>query len=390
MIRNKGWIESLPGRLTLCLLLALFGLDLAGVVSLRGMAIAAEVEILTPRPASTIFARNPSTHLVLRRAAKKAGARQLVVKVGDNFIDPLAVIQDQGKDYLHFRLPLVPGVNNFTILPGGMELEIKYQAIIAAVPPTLKNAYLFHRDEQLPESCVACHELRETRAIEGSVQGAEESCNVCHQDISKAVWQHGPVANKLCLACHQQSVKPWRIGFPPSKIEVICFSCHMGKSALHSRKYLHGPTIVGGCTLCHDPHGGDKRYFLWAEGSLELCITCHSDKENLVKKDDRLPYVHDVIPRRGCVICHDPHASDNLFVLKMPINQLCVSCHSKIADNSQGHPVYRHPVTAPKERRRPGRELSCTSCHDPHGSTHTFMLIEEPLEGVLCRVCHKK
>jgi predicted CXXCH cytochrome family protein len=49
-----------------------------------------------------------------------------------------------------------------------------------------------------------------------------------------------------------------------------------------------------------------------------------------------------------------------------------------------------HPLAGPKELRRPGRKLSCASCHDPHGSSHVYMLIEEPMEGLLCRVCHNK
>ena len=387
MKRGKSWLKLSLGKVILCMTLVLFGFDFSGVFSLRGVAIAAGVEILTPPQGSTIFARNSSTHLVLSRPAK-AGARQLTVKVGDVIIEPLVEMQDQGTDYLHFRLPLVPGANTFTILPGGVKLEVKYQPISANVPASIKKAYLFHQDEELPKICSTCHDLRDTRETGQSGLEAQESCAVCHQDVSAATWKHSPVSSKRCLTCHQQSVKPWRIGFPSGKAVDICIPCHTGKSAWFSRKEIHGPMIVGGCTVCHNPHGSENRYFLWAEGSLELCLTCHSEKENLVKKDDHLPYVHDIIPRRGCVICHDPHASDNLFVLKMPINKLCVSCHNKMDDIGQGHPVERHPVTRPKERRRPGRELSCTSCHDPHGSPHEYMLIEDPMEGQLCRVCH--
>jgi hypothetical protein len=148
------------------------------------MAFAAGVEILTPKPASTIFARNPATHLVLRQSAD-GGERRLKVKAGNVIIDPAVEMQDEGKDYLHFRLPLVPGVNTFTILPGGEQFEVKYQAINAAVPPSSSKAYLFHQDEQLPKSCTGCHELRETSIIERLGLEAQESCAVCHQDILK-------------------------------------------------------------------------------------------------------------------------------------------------------------------------------------------------------------
>jgi predicted CXXCH cytochrome family protein len=351
------------------------------------MAFAAGVEILTPRPASTIFARNPATHLVLRQSAD-GGARRLKVKSGNVIIDPSVEMQDEGKDYLHFRLPLVPGVNTFTILPGGEQFEVKYQAINAAVPPSSSKAYLFHQDEQLPKSCTGCHELRETSIIERLGLEAQESCAVCHQDILKTVWQHSPASSKLCLTCHQQSVKPWRIGFPSGKIEDICFACHNSKSVWRSRKYIHGPLVAGGCTLCHNPHGGDNRNYLWAENALELCVTCHNDKDHLLSKEQRLPYVHGL--GVSCVMCHDPHATDNIFVLKQPINKLCVGCHYQLNGIDRGHPVGGHPLAGTKELRRPGRELSCASCHDPHGSSYVYMLIGEPMDGHLCRVCHKK
>jgi predicted CXXCH cytochrome family protein len=77
-------------------------------------------------------------------------------------------------------------------------------------------------------------------------------------------------------------------------------------------------------------------------------------------------------------------------MLKKPINELCSGCHPEVNSENSGHPVAKHPVTAPRERLRPGRELTCASCHDPHGSDNQFMLIKSPLGGQLCRGCHER
>ncbi|MGK2945090.1 MAG: cytochrome c3 family protein [Desulfuromonadales bacterium] len=196
--------------------------------------------------------------------------------------------------------------------------------------------------------------------------------------------------NQQCLTCHQQSAKPWGIGFPKVKSQELCFKCHTSKSSWFSREVIHGPLHLGGCTLCHNPHGENHRYQLWAEGSLALCITCHGDKQNLVSKKDRVPYVHGILLGEGCVACHNPHASDQEFMLHKPINTLCLGCHSRQSKFSSGHPVPRHPVAGSAEHLRPGRELSCSSCHNPHGSSHKYMLIESIQGGRLCRVCHEK
>ena len=148
--------------------------------------------------------------------------------------------------------------------------------------------------------------------------------------------------------------------------------------------------MIGGCTLCHSPHGSKHRYQLWAEGSLDLCVVCHDDKQDLLDKKNPVRYVHGIIFGKGCIACHDPHATDEEFMLHKPINELCVSCHPGLAIVSQSHPVAGHPVAGPKDPLQPGRKFSCTSCHEPHGSAHQYLLIETKLGGRLCRVCHKR
>jgi predicted CXXCH cytochrome family protein len=378
-LRGGGWL-----KIAAAFLLALFCQPASSL-------FAADLEILTPRSGATIVGRNAETHLVLRQRQSREASRPLVEADGRR-IEPVVVRERQGNLYLHYRLPLKPNQNTFTIHPGGLKIELRYRALRASLNPNTlgKEVYLFHQNDQLPQSCTGCHELQRNTSGESPGIKGQATCISCHKNIlDKSKRQHSTTVNNQCLTCHQQYVKPWRIGFPAGKIEETCFTCHTSKEAWGKRKYVHGPMIAGGCTLCHNPHGENNRYQLWADGAVELCIACHSDKENLVLKERPVRFVHGLIHGPGCVACHDPHATDHQFLLNKPINELCVSCHYGLANIKRGHPVGGHPVAGPNERRRPGRQLSCTSCHDPHGSPYRYMLFADSMGGHVCSKCHR-
>jgi len=358
-----------------------------------GSAQAAEVKILTPRPGATVIARNQETHLIL----SQSGAVDTKVRVErtDAILDPVVSMEGEAQSYLHFRLPLVPGANSFTIIPSNQRIKFNFQKVQSDLNlgSRGKDISHFHQNDNLPESCQECHDLRETETLEPVGLTKQTSCVTCHKNlVGKGLWKHGPTVNQQCLSCHQQSVEPWRIGLPKGNIKDICLACHTSKRDWAERKFVHGPLDLGGCTLCHNPHGENHRYMLWAEGSLTLCIVCHSDKARLVAEDvkKRPSNVHGIIFGKGCVACHDPHATDNEYMLKKPTNDLCVGCHHDLAGITRGHPVSGHPVSAPREHRRPGRRLTCVGCHDPHGSDHQNMLVETRSGARICRVCHHR
>jgi predicted CXXCH cytochrome family protein len=378
-----------PLLLFLCCIISLV------LIAPQREALAVGVEILTPRSGATIVARNAETHLVLRQVeAGKSYA--LRVRMADAIINPIVSTTGDDYEYVHFRLPLKEGKNNFTIEPSGKQIEVFFKPVRTSV--TLKNALnddknLFHREEDLPESCQDCHDLKVAGSIIPTGLLTQTSCIECHKNLmEKGSWKHSTTVNQQCLTCHLQQGTSWGIGLPTGNIRDFCLNCHTGKRSWLSRSFIHGPVSIGGCTLCHNPHGENQRYQLIAEGSLSLCIECHGDKENLISEDKnvRMKYVHGVISGAGCVVCHDPHATDQQFMLKKPINELCSGCHPEVVAKSAGHPVANHPVSASSERLRPGRRLTCTSCHDPHGSDNRLMLIQSQLGGRLCRGCHAR
>lgn len=374
-------------KLTLILLLLW---AVPGVLTVTD-SVAAEPEILTPRTKATILARHPETRLVLRQ---DSGARMLRVQIGETarLLDPHLSMEGADGVYRHYRLPLKVGTNSFTLVPGGTKLELEYQAIQSEVNLRRRRSdvYSFHQGDQLPASCRDCHELRDEQILAPVGLPQQQGCRSCHgQLMDKGRHRHSTTDNQQCLACHQQSLEPWRMGLPTERTRELCLGCHTGRGEWFERKVMHGPLNLGGCTLCHDPHGSNYPQQLWADGALDLCIACHSDMAQLVAaiRERKIPYVHNVLTGPGCVACHDPHASDEIYMLKKPINELCAGCHPAQAD-SGGHPVARHPVSGPTERLRPDRRLTCTSCHEPHGSYNRYLLIETNQGGRLCRECH--
>jgi predicted CXXCH cytochrome family protein len=364
---------------------------LVAVLALPPLAAANTLDVLTPRPGATIFARNPETHVVVRQVWSHGVGTARLEKSGIR-IEPIVVRQHQGVDYLHFRLPLTPGANSFTVFPGGQKIDLRYRPLQADfnLSSIGKDGYFFHQDDQLPKDCSHCHDLQKSATLDPIGLNQQTSCLVCHKNVvDKGTYRHSTTINRQCLTCHQQFVKPWRIGFPVSKTEELCLGCHTGKKAWRTQKSIHGPMNAGGCTLCHNPHGGTFRHQLWAEGSTALCIACHSDKEGLLDAKRSVPFVHGIIVGAGCLACHDPHASGNDFLVTKPVNQLCVGCHTGLAGVVRGHPVGGHPVAGPKERRRQGRELNCTSCHDPHGSAYKYLLVGDSRGGHVCISCHR-
>jgi predicted CXXCH cytochrome family protein len=389
IINYKKIFRPGTGRIAFVFLLFFFfGMEIS---SPGALVLAADVELLTPHNGATVLARNPETHLVLRKSGTE-GSLQVRVEQSGAILEPAVNMEGEDYIYLHFRLPLIPGLNKFSIIPGGQQLEVTYQPLQGLLPLKLKGFYFFHQNDRLPESCVDCHDLQETGTIAPVGLQQQTSCITCHPTLfAKNPWQHSPAISQQCLTCHQQSVNnyPMKIGFREGRIDETCLTCHTAKKDLKSRQHIHG-AMIGGCTLCHNPHGSKHRYLLWAEGSLWLCITCHDDKQNLLDNKDPVPYVHGIIFGKGCIACHDPHASDEEFMLLKRVNNLCVSCHPALAGIQRGHPVANHPVSGASERRRPNRELTCVSCHDPHGSSNQFMLFESKLGGRVCRVCHRR
>ncbi len=181
-----------------------------------------------------------------------------------------------------------------------------------------------------------------------------------------------------------------------------CPECHADKI---KGEHVH-PAIKKGCTSCHAiENKRDTTYVTLKQSPTICCLACHQEEVSLYP---HLPYSSE-----WCLRCHDPHASGSVKLMRSNVNDLCLECHlsspehpgSRLeptivltADRTMGHPYANHPVRG-KVDPLTGEEMSCISCHAPHGASKRPLLKmgeripEDVLNKVtetddMCTKCH--
>ena len=205
---------------------------------------------------------------------------------------------------------------------------------------------------------------------------AQESCitSECHVEVGKAKYSHGPIAANECTVCHivgekDRPPKNHDLTFAKEG-EALCFDCHEEFEKSLKGKTLHGPLEEGECIICHDPHQSNDKFLLTEESLPVLCFNCHED--TITKQKN----VHGPVADGDCIVCHNPHASENEFLLEFTRTTLCFTCHE---DKREGF--------AKKFVHQPAKE-SCENCHLPHSSQFAYHLKDE--RATLCEECHKE
>ncbi len=144
----------------------------------------------------------------------------------------------------------------------------------------------------------------------------------------------------------------------------ICLQCHeKGKRTLW-RGSTHETRGLA-CTNCHTIMTNVTPKFQLAKlTESDTCFQCHKNKRAEIWRSSHMPI------REGkmtCSSCHNPHGSYAEALLnEATVNDNCYRCHA--------------------EKRGPFLWESCLNCHDPHGSINDFLLkISRPR---LCQQCH--
>ncbi|MBI5206028.1 MAG: hypothetical protein HZA11_14035 [Nitrospirae bacterium] len=211
----------------------------------------------------------------------------------------------------------------------------------------------------------------------------ENPCLSCHSQYSKTAKVVHAALEMGCDTCHQpvKGMKhPQQKGSIKLSHEVpaLCYICH--DETRFKGKFVHSPVSGGMCSSCHNVHQSDfSRILVLAVPN--LCYNCHENKTG--KK-----HVHAPTAKGQCNLCHNAHASNTTSLLMtLHLNDLCVSCHRKHAVGTHvlrgfmgNHPMWKKP-----DPSRPGKEMTCASCHDPHASDFPRL---RPQQGA-CQVCHK-
>lgn len=182
---------------------------------------------------------------------------------------------------------------------------------------------------------------------------------------------HGSELEQGCVACHD--------GVPSatSDMGAGCVTCH---TALTGGVVRHAPIEMQSCGSCH-AWSAEQRTAVVEKSGAALCQDCHVETA-AAAATSAVPHV----VATECLTCHTPHNADRPRLLKAEVYDLCLSCHEQYAIN---HPVGRHPLRWATVTST-GAEISCVSCHLPHGSAYKGLLKADGGAMMSCLECHQR
>lgn len=231
--------------------------------------------------------------------------------------------------------------------------------------------------------------------VENGYAGSE-MCQACHGDVAdlfakttmgKILMQHPRNSQEKlgCEGCHGPAKAHADSGggtfegmitfskkdtTPVEKRNAVCLDCHEQTARTHWKGSPHASRNIA-CTDCHRVMGGGfGKGQLQKPTEIETCGQCHLERKAQLKLSTHMPLLEG---KMTCTSCHNPHGSvADKLLKKNTTNEVCYSCHAE----KRGPFVWEHPPVLE----------NCVNCHDPHGSVHQKMLKLAPPR--LCQQCH--
>ncbi len=230
--------------------------------------------------------------------------------------------------------------------------------------------------------CLGCHDGgHSSDNLRFLKKNAVDLCYGCHERKDKNKFPHSAVVVGDCAVCHDPHSSNSPKLLAKATLQETCFICH--QDDLTGRKVVHAP-VVKGCDQCHDPHGAQNRNALKVGEGKQGCYKCH-------KPIDTGKVKHAALERYGCTGCHDPHGTGQAALIAGKVNAVCSACHP---DQESGKHVTQftaagHPVNGNlNDPRRQGRDFTCASCHNPHGSDNPNFFYYGKTAMESCDWCH--
>ena len=223
----------------------------------------------------------------------------------------------------------------------------------------------------------------------------QKVCESCHQQEASN-WAHTihaaiftlnprtPQEAQGCEACHGPGSDHIK---SPSDLSTIisfssqsktpvpvqnaqCLGCHAGGQRIFWHASVHDSNNLA-CSDCHNPMSKFASHGLTARESInQTCFACHKVQRAEFGERSHMPLLEGKI---SCTDCHNPHGSTTAPLLKADsVNEVCYGCHA----DKRGPFLFEHP---------PVRE-NCLNCHTPHGSNFEALLTAP--RPLLCQQCH--
>ncbi|PLX14474.1 MAG: hypothetical protein C0597_09990 [Marinilabiliales bacterium] len=173
--------------------------------------------------------------------------------------------------------------------------------------------------------------------------------------------------------------------------------CHGDiEEATRNSKFVHAVmNDENACSKCHSPHGSDERGIILQQEK-ELCLSCHGrtyttesgKTENIKQKLKEGNTIH-APADESCIICHSPHASNYVSVLKSNFPEgnyaeakpenfaICFECHDPdlLTAEFTEYTGFRHGNKNMHFLHISGEKgRSCNTCHDSHGTKNNFLI----------------
>ncbi len=263
--------------------------------------------------------------------------------------------------------------------------EPKFSAVASrsAAPPQVMN------DPQYAgsDACTACHQqahlqFKNTKMgkillVSPRTALEAQGCEACHGPGAAHVESKGSLESvirfgkKSNLSAEEQNDK--------------CLQCHESGMRLFWQGSPHQSRGLT-CVTCHEvmkPYAyasttstirfpeplSENRQFVKG-AKIEVCLQCHPMRRAQLMRSSHMPFREGKVT---CTNCHNPHGSPNpKQLIESTTNENCYKCHAE----RRGPFLWEHPPVVE----------DCLNCHESHGSSNAQLLkVRTPR---LCQQCH--
>ncbi len=217
-----------------------------------------------------------------------------------------------------------------------------------------------------------------------------DTCKACHEDryesymgsihAKKAV-PNSPANREGCESCHGAGsshvekgggkgtgMAPFGRKTDAKERAKRCLGCHEESKHLAFWNMSRHKSEGVACDDCHAVHSGGDKNLKAKQP--DLCYGCHRDIRSQANRQSHHPIREGKV---SCTDCHDPHGSFGSKMVKADtVNELCYTCHAE----KRGPFIWEHPPV----------EENCLNCHTAHGSNHSKLLTKKT--PAICQSCH--